>query len=52
MIHIDRCLQLAVESGAAKNSEEYYVARELFISGYNRHIFLKFNTNEERLNWL
>ena len=52
MVHIDRCLQLSMESGAAKNSEEYYVATELFRSGYNRHIFLKFDTNEERLNWL
>jgi hypothetical protein len=37
---------------AAKNSDEYYAATQLFRSGYNRYIFSSFDTMEERLSWL
>jgi hypothetical protein len=47
---IARCLQLAVESRTCKNSEEYFVATQLFRSDYNRYIFSSFDTDEERLS--
>ena len=49
---VARCLRLAVEAGAEKASNEYYIATQLFRSGYNRYIFNNFDSNEERLGWL
>ena len=49
---VARCLNLAVEAGAEKASDEYYIATQLFRSSYNRLIFSSFDTNEERMAWL
>ncbi|KAG8100662.1 hypothetical protein GUJ93_ZPchr0013g37540 [Zizania palustris] len=52
MKDIDRCLDLVVEAGAGYNSQEFFVASKLFSSEYNRHVFLKIKSKEDRLEWL
>ncbi|KAG8060776.1 hypothetical protein GUJ93_ZPchr0002g25019 [Zizania palustris] len=52
MKDIDRCLDLIVEAGAGYNSQEFFVASKLFSSEYNRHVFLKIKSKEDRLEWL
>ncbi|KAG8092754.1 hypothetical protein GUJ93_ZPchr0012g20844 [Zizania palustris] len=49
---IDRCLDLAVEAGASYNTDEFYIATRLFSSDYNRPVFCKIKTKEDRLGWL
>jgi hypothetical protein len=46
------CLDLAVESGADKESDEYFVATKLFKDEYNRAIFNRFDTATQRMKWL
>ena len=49
---VARCLNLAVEAGADKASNEYFAATMLFRSTYNRFIFSGLDTNEQRMAWL
>jgi len=49
---VARCLNLVVEAGADKASNEYYVATMLFRSSYNRLVFSGLDTNEQRMAWL
>ena len=49
---VARCLNLAVEAGADKASNEYYVATMMFRSSYNRLVFSGLDTNEQRMAWL
>ena len=49
---VARCLNLAVEAGTDKASNEYYVATMLFRSSYNRLVFSGLDTNEQRMVWL
>jgi hypothetical protein len=46
------CLDLAVESGVDKESDEYFVATKLFKDEYNRAIFNRFDTATQRMKWL
>jgi hypothetical protein len=49
---IDACLAMAVECGATEDTDEYFMATELFRDKYDRKIFQKFKTNEGKLGWL
>ena len=49
---VARCLNLVVEAGADKASNEYYVATMTFRSSYNRLAFSGLDTNEQRMAWL
>jgi hypothetical protein len=45
-------MALVKEIGAVEGSDEHYIATQLFKHASNREIFLTFETNEGRLNWL
>jgi hypothetical protein len=45
---IESCLNLAEASGADKSSDEYFVATKLFRDDYNRAIFNRFDTTNQR----
>jgi len=47
-----KALQLAVKSGAAEGSIEYFMATNLFVKAENREAFFNFTTKEARLQWL
>jgi len=49
---ISLVMKLAKECGAAEGSDEHFMATKLFVKAENRAIFLTFETNEGRLNWL
>nr|TKW28499.1 hypothetical protein SEVIR_3G327700v2 [Setaria viridis] len=49
---IQQSLMLARECGATDESEEIFMATELFATRYNRTIFANIKTNEARLKWL
>ncbi|KAG8083806.1 hypothetical protein GUJ93_ZPchr0010g7644 [Zizania palustris] len=49
---IEQCLTMAIECGATEDTDEYYMATQLFEKPYNRTVFCKFKTNEGRLGWL
>jgi GTP-sensing pleiotropic transcriptional regulator CodY len=46
------CLDLAVETGADKDLDQYFVATKLFKDEYNRAIFNRFDTAAQRMKWL
>jgi len=46
-----KALQLAVESGAAEDSIEYFMVTNLFVKAENREAFFNFTTKEARLIW-
>jgi len=46
-----KALQLAVKSGAAEGSIEYFMATNLFVKAENREAFFNFTTKEARLIW-
>jgi hypothetical protein len=50
--HINHCLQMVLELGVAKNSDEYYAVTQLFRKSYNRHIFCHYDTPEEKLGFM
>jgi hypothetical protein len=45
-------MTLVKDEGAKEGSNEYYIATQLFKNAANHEIFLTFETNEERFNWL
>lgn len=49
---IKRCLDLAVGSGISKSSPKFFFLTKLFRDKYWRIVFLYFNTDEERLQWI
>ena len=49
---ISQVMNLAKESRAAEGSDEHFMATKLFVKAENGAIFLTFETNEGRLNWL
>ena len=49
---VARCLNLVVEAGVDKASNEYYAAIMMFRSSYNRLVFSGLDTNEQRMAWL
>src|SRR6266540_1198308 len=49
---ISQVMNLAKESGATEGSDEHFMATKLFVKAENQAIFLTFETNEGRLNWL
>jgi len=49
---ISQVMNLVKECGAAEGSDEHFMATKLFVKAENRAIFLTFETNEGRLNWL
>ncbi|XP_062188876.1 uncharacterized protein LOC133892176 [Phragmites australis] len=49
---IREVMNLAKEARAVEGSDEHFMATKLFVKAGNREIFLTFETNEGRLNWL
>jgi hypothetical protein len=49
---IREVMALVKESGAVEGSDEHFIATQLFKHASNREIFLTFETNEGRFNWL
>lgn len=47
---IGRCIQLVVDAGVEKGSPQFFMASQLFRSGYNRHVFSMLDTPAQRLN--
>jgi hypothetical protein len=45
-------MTLVKDTGAEEESNEHYIITQLFKNAANREIFLTFETNEERFNWL
>ena len=50
---IDLCLALAKECGATEETDEFFVASQLFAScKFQRHVFLGLSSNAGRMAWL
>jgi hypothetical protein len=49
---IREVMSLIKEAGAEEGSNEHYITTQLFKNAVNREIFLTFETNEGRYNWL
>jgi hypothetical protein len=49
---IREVMALVKDAGVEEGSNEHYIARQLFKNAANCEIFLTFETNEGRFNWL
>ncbi|XP_062203419.1 L10-interacting MYB domain-containing protein-like [Phragmites australis] len=49
---IREVMNLTKEAGAVEGSDEHFMATKLFVKAENREMFLTFETNEGRFNWL
>jgi hypothetical protein len=49
---IREVMDLVKDAGAEEGSNEHYIATQLFKNATNREIFLTFETNDGRFNWL
>jgi hypothetical protein len=49
---IREVMALVKDAGAEEGSNEHYITTQLFKNVANREIFLTFETNKERFNWL
>jgi hypothetical protein len=49
---IREVMSLIKEAGAEEGSNEHYITTQLFKNAVNREIFLTFETNEGRYNWM
>jgi hypothetical protein len=49
---IREVMALVKDAGAKEGSNEHYIATQLFKNATNHEIFLTFETNEGRFNWL
>lgn len=49
---VKEAMAMVKECGAVEGSGEHYIATQLFKNSANREIFLTFETNKGRFNWL
>jgi hypothetical protein len=45
-------MDLVLECGAGYDTDEHYIATELFVKKDQRKMFMTLPTNETRFNWL
>jgi hypothetical protein len=49
---IREVIAMVKEAGAVEGSDEHFIVTQLFKHALNHEIFLTFETNEGRFNWL
>ena len=49
---IDEVMEVVIACGAGYDSNEHYIATELFVKKEQREMFMTLPTNEIRFNWL
>nr|TKW09620.1 hypothetical protein SEVIR_6G115200v2 [Setaria viridis] len=51
-VHVQQVMDLVLECGAGYDTDEHYIATELFVKKDQREMFMTLPTNEIRFNWL
>jgi hypothetical protein len=51
-VTVQQMMDLVLECGAGYDTNEHYIASELFVKKHQREMFITFPTNEIRFNWI
>jgi hypothetical protein len=51
-VTVQQVMDLVLECGAGYDTDEHYIATELFVKKDQREMFMTLPTNEIRFNWL